>query len=271
MSTSPTMDVSTRHETFANGLTLRIDERGHGRPLLVLHGASGPRSVAKFAEALAANAHVLVATHPGFGGEPRPDWFATVDDLATAYGELLARLDLRNVIVIGFSFGGWVAAELTVRAQVRLAGLVLVDAAGIEVEGYPLPNMFGRPPALGAGGQPAGPPRVDPGTLSPEEAAQRAASRQAMAVYARDGLANPALRDQLTSVTIPALVIWGENDPIMAVPYGRAYAQAFPHGQFEVIADAGHFPEQDQPERLVTAVRAFMNSMPLLPSINTIR
>src|SRR6266705_7098710 len=108
MSTVPPSPPRTRSESFADCLNLRIDERGSGRPMLVLHGGGGPQTVSGFAEALSTRAHVLVPTHPGFAGEPRPEWFDSIDDLALAYLDLLERLDLHDVLVIGSSMGGWV-------------------------------------------------------------------------------------------------------------------------------------------------------------------
>ncbi|MBA2678365.1 MAG: alpha/beta hydrolase, partial [Ktedonobacteraceae bacterium] len=100
MNTSPT-SINTRRESFADGLTLRFDERENsGRPILILHGGGGPQTVAGLAAGLS-RAHILVPTHPGFGGEPRPEWFDSIDDLAFAYLELLERLNLRDVLVIG--------------------------------------------------------------------------------------------------------------------------------------------------------------------------
>src|SRR5436305_11401796 len=138
MSTVPPSPPSTRRESFANGLTVRIDERGSGRPMLVLHGGGGPQTVAGFAAALSTRAHVLVPTHPGFAGEPRPEWFDSVDDLALTYLELLERLELHNVLVIGSSVGGWITSEMAVHNPTRLSGLVLVDAVGIQVDGHPI-------------------------------------------------------------------------------------------------------------------------------------
>jgi hypothetical protein len=86
---------ATRREAFVDGLTLRIDERENGRPILILHGAAGPRSVVGLAEALAELAQVLVPTHPGFEGEPRPEWLNSVDDLVFTYLDLFERLDLQ--------------------------------------------------------------------------------------------------------------------------------------------------------------------------------
>src|SRR5581483_10398464 len=128
---------STRRESFADDLSVRVDERGSGRPVLILHGAAGPRSVSNLAEALAAQAHVLVPTHPGFEDEPRPEWFNSVDDLAFTYLDLLERLNLQDVVAIGFSFGGWIAAELAVLNTTRLSGLILVGAVGIQVDEHP--------------------------------------------------------------------------------------------------------------------------------------
>ncbi|GHO92355.1 alpha/beta hydrolase [Reticulibacter mediterranei] len=247
------MNTITRREMFADGLTVRVDEQGSGHPILILHGAGGPQSVAGFAAALAEHAHVFVPTHPGFAGEPRPEWFTGVDDIALTSLDLLERLDLHDVIVIGFSFGGWIAAELAVRATTHLGGLVLVDAAGIQVEGYEI-----TPPAQGPARNNQ---RSQPGQLSPEQAAARAATMQTLAVYGKDRMYDVKLRRRLARVKVPALVVWGENDTIILSGYGRAYAESLPNARFELIPEAGHLPQIDQPERLLSVVREFLDSI----------
>src|SRR5438105_6717863 len=139
--------MSTRRESFADGLTVRVGEHGSGRPILVLHGGAGPQSVMGLASALSTHSHALVPTHPGFDGEPRPEWFDSIDDLAFTYLDLLERLDLRNVLVIGSSVGGWIASAMALRDTTRLlSGLVLVDAAGIQVEGHPIADVSSLTP-----------------------------------------------------------------------------------------------------------------------------
>lgn len=135
MSTFPPLNA--RSVSLADGLMVRIDEGGIGRSVLVLHGGAGPQSVAGLAAALSGHAHVLVPAHPGFESEPRPEWFDSIDDLALTYLELLERLDLRNVLVIGSSVGGWIASAMAVHNVTRLSGLVLLDAIGIQVDGHP--------------------------------------------------------------------------------------------------------------------------------------
>jgi pimeloyl-ACP methyl ester carboxylesterase len=246
-----------RTETFADGLTLHFDERGSGRSVLVLHGGAGPQSVSGFAQALSARAHVITPTHPGFSGAPRPDWFDSVDDLAHAYLELLERLDLRAVTVIGFSIGGWIASELAVRDSSRLANVVVVDGAGIEVPGQAIADVFPLTPdqllALSYHNPAAF--RMDPATLTPQQIAGRAANFQTLGVYTRKhGMSDPNLAHRLGRVKIPALLVWGESDGIVSPDYGRAYARAFPNARFELIPQAGHMPQLEQPERLLQLV-----------------
>lgn len=251
----------TRTETFADGLTVRFDERGSGRPVLVLHGGAGPQSVLGFAQALSTRARVITPTHPGFAGEPRPEWFDSVDDLAHTYLELLEQLDLQDVTVIGSSIGGWIAAEMAVRDTSRLRNIVLVDAAGIQVEGQTIADVFPLTPDQLSALSFHNPARfrVDPATLGPEVVAARAANFQTLAVYARkQGMADPKLRRRLARVKIPVLVVWGESDGVVSPDYGRALAQSFPNARFELISEAGHLPQLEQPERFMKVVSDFV-------------
>ena len=260
----------TRRETFADGLTVRIDERGSGRPLLVLHGGGGPQSVSGFVAAVSEHAHVLSPIHPGFAGEPRPEWFNSIDDLALTYLELLERLDLHEVMVIGFSIGGWIASELAVRDTTRLGSIVLVDAVGIQVDGHQIADVFPLTPdelsALSYHNPAAF--RIDPATLSPDQIAAMAANFQALGVYGREqGMHDPKLRRRLGRVTIPALVVWGESDGVVDPDYGRAYAQSLPNARFTLIPEAGHVPQIEQPERLLTLVWEFADSIAATPPV----
>jgi pimeloyl-ACP methyl ester carboxylesterase len=259
---SPSTPI-TRTEVFAEGLTINFEERGSGQPILVLHGGGGPFSVAGFASAVSERGYVFTPIHPGFGGQPRPDWFNSIDDLAIAYLDLLERLDLHDVMVVGFSMGGWIAAEMAVRGSVRLSRIVLVDAVGIQVDGHPIADVFPlTPDELSALSyhNPA-PFRIDPTTLTPEQIAGRAANFKALAVYGGAvGMADPKLRRRLSRVTIPALVVWGESDGVVDTDYGRVYAEAIPNAQFKVIPEAGHMPQFEQPERLLDRVWAFVEN-----------
>ena len=253
--------ITTRRESFADGLTVRFDERGNsGRPILILHGGGGPQTVASLAAGLP-KAHVLVPTHPGFGGEPRPEWFDSIDDLALAYLELLERLNLRDVLVIGSSMGGWIASEMALRdINHVVSGIVLVNATGIQVDGHPVADVFSLTPdelsALSFHNPAAF--RVDPATVTPQQIEGRAANFRALSVYDQEqNSSDPKLGRRLRRVSIPVLVAWGESDRVVDSEYGHAYAQAFPNARFELIPEAGHLPQIEQPEHLLNLVRKF--------------
>ena len=244
-------------ETFADDLSLHFDDRGSGPAVLVLHGGGGPLTVAGFVEAMSAHSRVIAPVHPGFGGTPRPDAFDSIEQLADAYAALLERLALTDVLVVGFSIGGWIANALALRAPHRLRGLVLVNGAGIVVDGEPCADVFSlTPPQLSALSL-HDPARfgIDPAKLTDAQKAGMAANMRTLAVYgrARD-MGDPALRARLADVQLPVLVVWGESDRVVTPAYGRAVAASFPSARLEILAECGHMPQVEQPARLLELV-----------------
>src|SRR6266852_2408543 len=115
------------------GVELELVRRGAGRPVLLLHGAQTVDPRAPFLEMLGRHAEIIAPSHPGFGRSARPEDFETVYDLVHFYLDFLETLPHEKVTLIGFSFGGWLAAELAVKCRHRLDGLVLVDAFGVKI------------------------------------------------------------------------------------------------------------------------------------------
>jgi pimeloyl-ACP methyl ester carboxylesterase len=236
-------------------------QSGEGHPVLLLHGGGGPLTVSGFADLLAGQrpARVIVPTHPGFGGTPRPEWPATVPDLAALYVALLAELGLDDVTVIGNSIGGWIAAEMALMDTSRISRFVLVDAVGIDVPGHVVADFFSLTPRQVAELAYHDPDRfgVDPSKLSPEALRVMAGNRATLAVYAGTSMSQAALAGRLASVAKPTLVVWGDSDRIADVDYGRAYAAAIPGARFELLKDTGHLPQIETPGQLIDAVWAF--------------
>src|ERR1700686_1318853 len=83
---------------------------GGGTHFLGHRGNSGS-PMAPFLDALAEHGEIIAPSHPGFGASPRPDDFDTMYDLVHLYLELLDSLS-GKVAMIGFSFGGWITAEV---------------------------------------------------------------------------------------------------------------------------------------------------------------
>ena len=195
--------------------------------------------------------HAITPTHPGWNGTSRPDWFSGIDDIALAYLGYLEDNDLRDVLVVGSSLGGWIGAEMAVRDDAgRISGLILLDAVGVNVDGQPIRDFF----ALDARGiaeysfHDADRFYVDPVTVSDEQAARQRANMATMRIVAGEPyMHDPALLARLGRITIPVLVIWGDSDRIVTPAYGTAYAAAFGDGRLAIVRDAGHLPQIEQP------------------------
>src|SRR5713226_4178103 len=130
------------------GIELELVERGQGSPVLYLHGGSGLAMDAPFVELIAKERRVLAPSHPGFGKSSLPDWLDSVDDIAHVYLELLDRVGLKRTDLVGFSIGGWIAAELATKVPERLDRLVLIGPVGVKT-GKPdqldVPDIFALP------------------------------------------------------------------------------------------------------------------------------
>ncbi|SEF37403.1 Pimeloyl-ACP methyl ester carboxylesterase [Amycolatopsis pretoriensis] len=238
-------------------------EYGTGRPLLLLHGGAGPASVTAFAERLAADGfQVLVPVHPGFEGTERPEALTTMSGLAQLYSTLLDELDLSGVTVVGNSIGGWITAELALLGSPRVAGVVLVDAVGLDLPQAPIADFFSLTMDQVAELSYANPDafRIDPATLPPQRQAAMAANRAALQVYGGTTMADPTLLGRLPAATTPALVVWGRADRIVPPEHGKAYSDALPDAKFVVIEDAGHLPQLETPEKLHALVTEFAKS-----------
>jgi pimeloyl-ACP methyl ester carboxylesterase len=73
-------------------------------------------------------------------------------------------------------------------------------------------------------------------------------------------MADPTLRDRLSAITVPTLVLWGEADQVVDPDYGRAYAAAIPGARFHLLTRTGHLPQIETPDQLLDQVWAFLDT-----------
>ncbi len=245
------------------GIALETEIAGTGPPLLFLHGGDYVAQNRAFLDRLASRFRVVAPRHPGFGTTPRPAWFRSTGDIAYLYLDLLDRLDLRDALLVGSSFGGWVALEMAVRDRARLARLVLIDSVGVKFGGREerdIADIYALPAEEVLRRTFVDPVRTVPdyATLDDAELLAIARDREATALYGwKPYMHNPALAHWLRRVTRPALVLWGEADGIVAPGYGEKLAAALPQARFERIPGAAHYPQIEQPEAVAAAIERF--------------
>jgi pimeloyl-ACP methyl ester carboxylesterase len=178
------------------------------------------------------------------------------------------------VTVIGFSFGGWIAAELAVTAPRHLGRLILVDPVGVKLGGREdrdITHFFNTDPGelnrrswhdpkqRPAGIYGLGWQATISEAMTDQEMIMLARNWDSLCLYAwRPHMFNPQLKHWLHRINVPAQVIWGGSDRVVTPDYGRAYAKLIPGAAFTVIGDAGHHPELERPDEFVQAVTRFL-------------
>ena len=105
-----------------NGIELEVLRRGHGRPVLLLHGMDTVHPNARFLDLIGREAEIIAPSSPGFGNTQRPPDFDTIYDLVHLYLALIDRLPFERIALIGLSFGGWLATEIAVACATNSTG-----------------------------------------------------------------------------------------------------------------------------------------------------
>jgi pimeloyl-ACP methyl ester carboxylesterase len=259
--------MSDGHEVnhvSVRGTGVRILRQGSGEPLVFLHGAGDRGEWLPVLAGLAADWAVYRPDHPGYNQSDDDERIDSVHDLAFFYLDLLDALELPRVTLVGASLGGWLAAEIAVLDPGRVAALVLIDAAGLRVAEAPAPDVFTLNPV-----QLAELLFHDPAlrTAAIEQAAVLDQSPDELRNYLRNRIAtshlawnpyfhDPKLAERLHRVTAPTVVIWGSEDRLLPVVHAQRWQELIEDARVELIADAGHLPHIEQPERVVEILRS---------------
>jgi pimeloyl-ACP methyl ester carboxylesterase len=218
-----------------------------------------------FLDELSRDFRVCAPEHPGFGRSDDPPWLDEIGDQAYFYLDFLDALGLDRVHLIGTSFGGWIAAELAVRDQSRLASLTLVGAVGITAaDGKPVDDIFRLSVEENLRRFYADPERAarrlgDMANIDMNLVAKNRATVQRLAYRPR--YHNPGLAKWLHRITVPTLLVWGDKDGLVPVRFGEAYRALIPGSRLVVLENAGHAPFDEQKDAFLAAFRQFIEQL----------
>jgi pimeloyl-ACP methyl ester carboxylesterase len=194
----------------------------------------------------------------------------------------MRELDLRDVTLVGHSLGGGIALMLALRLldehEDRLVGLVSVAGAAYHVRPEPPFVRMARYPRLSRLALELVPPRWLVRTVMRSIVVQRdavtearvacyaaplraAGTRRALVSCARDIL--PAELDRLTAryreLRVPALCLWGRQDPVIPLRWGERLARDLPDATLTVVEACGHLPVEERPEASLAHLLAFLD------------
>ncbi|RYZ46235.1 MAG: alpha/beta fold hydrolase [Myxococcaceae bacterium] len=254
-----------------DGIPLHYRDVGQGLPVLLLHafpldGSAFDRQVA----ALSGRYRFLVPDLRGFGQSRMGEGPTQMRRLAQDGLALLDALDIDAAVVGGVSMGGYAAMALLREDAGRVRGLVLVDTqctadddAGREKrEATARQALSEGTPAIIQG---LVPKLVHAGPDSPVGrevmAMGLAASPQALAAAQRGMALRPDSKDILARFAGPTLVVVGEHDAVTPVARAKQMVDLVQGARLEVIANAAHLPNQEQPEAFNAVLGAFLASL----------
>tara|TARA_A100001037_G_C15153803_1_gene641793 strand:- start:12942 stop:13766 length:825 start_codon:yes stop_codon:yes gene_type:complete len=251
---------------------------GSGDPLLILHGTDGSLGWLEYAEQLSQNHTVYIPSHPGFGNSEKPSWIQTISDLSCFYSWFIEELQLENCNLIGFSIGGWIAAELLSVSPSLFNKVVLVDSAGIKPQQSDIVDIFLLTPQQVAqlmvknssqvpefekvfenADAPSGTYYItgSTGSFNPQYVADK--NREtAVRLCWKPYMFDPKLPYTLNRVKNPVQIIWGKNDAVIPPECATLFQHAIPNSQLNLIDNCGHLPHMEQTDEFVKLVNNFL-------------
>jgi len=257
-------------------------EAGNGPPLLLIHGfGASSFTWRKVAPTLAETNRVIAVDLKGFGQSEKPlDERYSVFDQAELLAQLIEEKDLRDLTLVGHSFGGGAALLLALQAEERLKGriarLVLLDSIA-----YPqnIPVFFRMldMPVVSQLGIRMVPPEVqarlalkiayfDDSKIDAEEVEayaaplKTAAGKHAIIHSARQILPEgiEELSERYKTIELPTLILWCDHDRIVPLEVGIKLRRTLPNSTLRLVEECGHMPQEEQPESTLLLLQDFL-------------
>ncbi len=245
-----------------NGFKVFFTSMGEGKNLLVLPGWAHDHNVwLNFQNTLSREMKITVIDYPGFGDSQLNPKIKSLDDYARFTEKVFAELNLKDVTVLGHSFGGSVALKmLSLNPKLPVKKLILVDSSGIR--------RFHPKKLLGMILAKSGKMAFSLPLLKKwhEPMKKILYKRLGETDYLNAGplktvftrIVNENLEGILDKITVPTFIIWGRKDNITPMSLAKVLNQKIKNSQLEIVENAGHFPFLDRPEEFNLLVKKIL-------------
>jgi pimeloyl-ACP methyl ester carboxylesterase len=268
------------------GVKIRFTEMGRGRPVVLIHGFGASLDTWRYITDSLKTDYRLVLLDlkgHGFSDRPRDEKYSLKDHADIVLG-LIRHLGLKDVVIVGHSFGSIVAVAAALQASDSpdpdIRGLVIIDGA-LEPEHVPFFLKLLRVPLLGwlSVKLTTAPFRTrlmllrafyDDSKVTDELVELYAGyqripgTEHAMIATAGHMVPEnlPLLREKLAGLRIPVLNIWGGQDVVVKRPGADSVCKILPQCRMAVIADSGHVPQEETPSKFIPLLRQFLDQLP---------
>jgi pimeloyl-ACP methyl ester carboxylesterase len=271
----PNSDYS--HFAEIDGVRIHYQEKGSGTPLVLLHGfSSSTYSWKDVFEPLAKNFRVVVVDLKGFGFSAKPDGDYSRRAQAVLVTHLLDHLQIKQAWLVGNSVGGEVALNVVLQNPTRVAGLILIDSAGVQVPGHQsVAPAYLRIPVLGRvllALALSSDKLVRQGLLKSFYDDAKVTDERVAAYYrplkTRNGQLAAArtqaqfgefpIEQDLARINTRTLIIWGAEDQLIPLAAGHKLNDLIKDSKLVTIERCGHVPQEELPERVVAELSRFV-------------
>ena len=246
-----------------NGLLINYyylfaNKKSASKTLIFLHGWGVDSQLwfKIFLELINKNYSLYFLDLPGFGQSQVPNTTYGVDDYKKIVYEFVKKLELKNINLIGHSFGGRITIKIASENPEFLEKIVLVDTAGIVTA-----SKIKKISALIA--KVIG-PIFKPGFMQPLRkklyfliGSEYLENKKLSKIFSK--VVSENLTRILPRIKKPALIIWGQNDRVTPLYYGQLMNKLIPKSKLVVFEKAGHFSFLDQPKEFVKVLINFIN------------
>jgi len=264
-------------------LELSYTSLGHGSTILFLHGFGESKHTWRYLQRDLARSYRLYSLDlKGFGDSPK-----TKDDLYSIYDQALLvenfirKHHIKNVTIVGHSFGGGVALVLALMNKTHhlsIKRLVLINTMAYNQQ---LPKMLRllNTPIIGPLGLAIMPGRwqaleaykyaFSDDTKIPSDGVEHSAKiiNNPDAKYAYIKTVAQIVPDdievmtkQYKNITLPTLIIWGEDDISIKIYTAYRLHSILPNSRLRIFGNTGHMPHEEAPQRVIKEIRSFMQS-----------
>jgi pimeloyl-ACP methyl ester carboxylesterase len=295
----PAAEVDARYSSPASQFLAlpngaRVHYRDQGNPdapaVVLLHGSNASlHTWEPWVSRLGEDWRLVTLDLPGHGLTGRvPDDDYSMDAFIETVDAVVDHLAIETFVLGGNSMGGGVTWQYTLKHPERVQGMILVDAVGLwswreqtgppRGEGSPIAfRLLGQswfrgiaraidPKPLVRQGLEASffdPQKVDDAMVQRYyDLAMRSGSRAAtLARFEGFRRAADAPKPDLSALTQPTLVMWGQHDALIPVAIGERFAEVLPHARLVVYTDAGHIPMEEVPDPSASDARAFLEEL----------
>ncbi|HLM31914.1 MAG TPA: alpha/beta fold hydrolase [Solirubrobacterales bacterium] len=278
--------MSKVDEILLHGHRVCFRLQGEGPPIILIHGITGRSDQWDPALGDLATAHTMLAPDllgHGESAKPRGDY--SLGAYASGVRDTMVALGIDRGTIVGHSLGGGIAMQFAYQFPERCERMVLVSSGGLGREVHPLLRAATLP-----GSEWVLPWLAHPRLIGVGDGARRLLAKlklQAgtdLAEMARgfaslsDREARPAFIETMRAVlepsgqrvsaldrlylaeSLPALLLWGSDDPIIPVAHGRAAHELMPGSRLEVMEGVGHFPQLERPREFASLLAEFVAS-----------